>query len=123
MTDYIDVNLRDGIELSRAEWVKFLNEDLDAENATKTWDIRGAVMTDIGNGRDIELNGHLYQQRIHTLYDSAKELLDEVIVNNPNDILEILEKMTEETIAEVVMQLENVEKKDGKYLLKDKGDD
>lgn len=122
MTDYIDINLRDGVELSRAEWVKFLNEDLDAENATRTWDIRGTVMTDIGNGRDIELNGHLYQQRNHVLYDSAKELLDEVIVNNPNDILEILEKMPEETIAEIIIQLKNVEKKDEKFLLKDERD-
>lgn len=122
MTDYISISLRDGVELPRSEWSKFLNEDIDAENATKSWNIRGTVMTDIGNGRDIEINGHLYQQRNHVLYDSAKELLNEVILYNPNDILNILERMPEETIAEIIMKLDNVEKKDEKYLLKDEGD-
>ena len=119
MAEYICVNLRDGVELPRNEWFKLLQEDIDAENATKSWDIKGAVMTDIGNGRDIDLNGHLYQQKNHILYDSAKELFDRVVWSDVNRIIEILEKMPEEKIAEIVMQLENVEKKDEKFLLKE----
>ena len=77
--NYITTHFRNGKELSFDEWKRMFNEDLDKENKSLGWDISGAVYSDLGNGRDIELNGHFYQRRTNILYDSAKELFDDLM--------------------------------------------
>ena len=121
--DYITTHFRDRKELSFEEWSKMIDEDLDKENESLGWNISGAVYSDLGNGRDIELNGHYYQRRTNILYDSAKELFDDLMSDGQYDvILDVLKKMTEKEIYNIVSKMKCVNVKDNKLLLKDEKD-
>ena len=121
--EYITTCFRDGTALPFEEWNKMIEEDLNKENESLTWDISGAVYTDLGNGRDIELNGHYYQRRTDTLYDSAKDLFNDLMFDGQYEvILEVLKEMTEEEIFGIVSKMKCVNVKDDKLLLKDEKD-
>lgn len=51
MVEYIITHSIDGKQVSNEEWSKLLKEDLAKENESLTWDISGAVYSDLGNGR------------------------------------------------------------------------
>lgn len=114
---------RDDKEISFEEFKKIFKEDLEKENATLGWDISGAVYSDWGNGRDVELNGHEYKCRTVELYDSAKELFDDFMFEGYYDILfDVLKAMSETEIFNIVSKMKCVDVKDGKLMLKDKND-
>lgn len=123
MVEYITTHLRDGEQVSNEEWSKMLKEDLAKENESLTWDISGAIFSDLGNGRDVELNGHYYESRTNMLYDSAKELFDDLMSEGQYDvILDTLKEMSEEEIFNIVSKMKCVITKDEKLLLKDEKD-
>lgn len=123
MVEYITTHLRDGEQVSNEEWSKMLKEDLAKENESLTWDISGAIFSDLGNGRDVELNGHYYENRTNMLYDSAKELFDDLMSEGQYDvILDTLKEMSEEEIFNIVSKMKCVIAKDEKLLLKDEKD-
>lgn len=123
MEKYITTYFRDNKELSHDEWSKMFKEDLRKENESSNWDISGAVYADLGNGRDIELNGHYYESRTDALYDSAKELFDDLMYDGHQDvILDVLNEMTEEEIFKIISKMKCVKAKDNKLLLKDEKD-
>lgn len=121
--EYITTCFRDGTALPFEEWNKMINEDLEKENKSRTWDISGAVCSDLANGRDVELNGHYYQRRTDTLYDSAKDLFNDLMFDGCYDIVfDVLKEMTEEEIFNIVSRMKCVSIKDNKLLLKDEED-
>ena len=123
MVEYITTHLRDGEQVSNEEWSEMLKEDLAKENESLTWDISGAIFSDLGNGRDVELNGHYYESRTNMLYDSAKELFDDLMSEGQYDvILDTLKEMSEEEIFNIVSKMKCVITKDEKLLLKDEKD-
>lgn len=123
MANYITTHLRDGKQVSFEEWNKMLKEDLAKENERLTWDISGAVYSDLGNGRDIELNGHFYERRTNILYDSARELFDDLMSEGQYDVIfDTLKEMTEKEIYSIVSRMNCVIVKDEKLLLKDEKD-
>lgn len=123
MIEYITTHSRDGKQVSAEEWSKMLKEDLAKENESLIWDISGAVYSDLGNGRDVELNGHYYERRTNMLYDSAKELFDDLMSEGQYDvILDTLKEMTEEEIFSIVSKMKRVTIEDEKLLLKDEKD-
>lgn len=123
MIEYITTHLRDGKQVSNEEWNKMLKEDLAKENESLTWDISGAVYSDLGNGRDVELNGHYYERRTNMLYDSAKELFDDLMSEGQYDvILDALKEMTDEEIYNIVSKMKCVTVEAEKLLLKDEKD-
>lgn len=123
MADYIITYSRDGKQVSSEEWREMLKEDLAKENNELTWDISDAVYSDLGNGRDIELNGHFYERRTNMLYNSAKELFDDLMSEGQYDvILDALKEMTEKEIYNIVSKMNCVTVKDEKLLLKDEKD-
>ncbi len=123
MVEYITTYSRDGKQVSNEEWSKMLKEDLVKENESLTWDISSAVYSDLGNGRDVELNGHYYERRTDMLYDSAKELFDDLMSEGQYDvILDALKEMAEEEIYNIVLKMKCVTVEDRKLLLKDEKD-
>ena len=121
--NYITTHFRDGKELSFDEWKRIFNEDLDKENKSLGWDISGAVYSDLGNGRDIILNGHSYQRRTNILYDSAKELFDDLMWDGEYEVIfDVLKEMTEKEIFNIVSKIKCVNIQEDKLLLKDKMD-
>lgn len=121
--DYITTHFRDGKELSFEEWKKMFNEDLDKENESLTWDISGAVYSDLANGRDIDLNGHYYERKTDKLYGSAKELFEDLMDDGHYDVIfDVLKEMSEKEIFNIVSKIHCVNIKDDKLLLKDEKD-
>lgn len=119
MTDYITVYLRDGEEISRDKWKKLFDEDLNIENEKHTWDIIQTVYTDLGNGRDMDLNGHLYQMKTNVLYDNAKELLEDLVMEDGACmVLDVLREMPETQLSNLLSKAERIVKHDEKLLLK-----
>ena len=120
---YITTYLRDGKELSVEEWKKMFEEDLDKENESLTWDISGAVYSDLANGRDMDLNGHYYERKTDRLYDSAKELFEDLIDDGHYDVIfDVLKEMSEKEIFYIVSKMQCVNITDNKLLLKDEKD-
>lgn len=121
--DCITTYYRDDKEMSFEEFEKIFDEDLEKENESLGWDIKGAVYSDWGNGRDVELNGHEYKCRTVEIYDSAKELFDDFMFEGYYDMLfDVLKEMSETEIFNIVSKLKCVDVKDGKLMLKDKND-
>lgn len=119
MTDYITIHLRDGKEISRDEWNKLFKKDLDIENEKSTWNIIQTVYADLGNGRDMDLNGHLYQRKTNVLYDNAKELLEDLIMEDGACVvLDMLREMPETELFNLLSKVDRIDKHDGKLLLK-----
>ena len=125
MVDYITTYKRDGKEVSSEEWNKMLKEDIekDVERFSFIIGYKDAIYTDLSNGRDIELNGHYYETRTNSLYDSAKDLLDNLMFEGKYDvILKVLKEMPETEILNIVSRMKCINVKDGKLLLKDEKD-
>lgn len=121
--DYITTYYRDDKAISFEEFKKVFEEDLEKENECRIWDIRGAVYSDWGNGHDVVLNEHEYKCRTDSLYDSAKELFEEFLLDGDYEMLiDVLKEMPEAEIFNIVSKLECVNVKDGKLILKDKMD-
>lgn len=119
MTDYITVYLRDGKEIGRDKWKQLFDEDLNIENEKHTWDIIQTVYTDLGNGRDMDLNGHLYQMETNVLYDNAKELLEDLIMEDGACmVLDVLREMSEVELLNLLSKADRIVKHDEKLLLK-----
>ena len=120
---YIDTYFRDGKELSFEELKTIFKEDLNEEKKSFTWDISGSVYTDFYNGKDIELNGHVYATRTKILYDSAKELFNNLVTNGQSEIiLEALNELTETELFGILSKIKCVNVKDNKLLLEDEKD-
>ena len=115
---YIDTYFRDGKELSSEEWSQMLKIDLEIEQKSRNWDVAGVVYSDIGNGRDVEVNGHYYEQRTDFLYDSAKELFEDLMFEGHYDlIIDVLNEMDEEEIFTILSKSKCINVKENKKLL------
>lgn len=122
MANYIDIYLRDGKQISKSEWFELLRRDLDIEinNSGFIGSIfTAAVYTDIQNGRDVDLNGYLYQQRTDIIYDSAHELLEDLITDGEYDtFIDILRSLTEVQLRALLSKSDSIDKQDGKLIIK-----
>lgn len=124
MEKYITTYFINKKEVTYEEWSESLKKDLDEESKHYKWDFSSVVQADIFNGRDVEVNGNLYERRTAILYDSAKELLKEGYYYGLSDEIYdmLLEELSEEEIFNLLSKLRCVEVKDGKLLLKDEKD-
>lgn len=123
MVDYITIHSIDGKQVSFEEWSEQLKEDLEKENEELGWSISGAVYSDLGNGRDVEVNGHYYERRTNMLYNSAKELFNDLMSEGQYDvILDALKEMSEVELLNIVSKMKCVTVKNEKLLLKDEKD-
>lgn len=120
MANYVDIYLRDGKQISKSEWFELLRKDLDIENNNSSGFIfTEAVYTDIQNGRDVGLNGYLYQQRTDIIYDSAHELLEDLIIDGEYDtFIDILRSLTEVQLRALLSKSDSIDKQDGKLIKK-----
>lgn len=115
---YIDTYFRDGTKVSCEEWSQMLKIDLEIEQKSRSWDVAGVVYSDIGNGRDVEVNGHYYQQRTDFLYDSAKELFEDLMFDGHYDmIIDVLKEMTEEEVFNILSKSKCIHVKENRQLL------
>ena len=123
MPEYINHYYRNDKELSYEEWINQFKSDLDKENERRTWDISGAVWTDYGNGRDIELNGYVYKHRVEYVYNTAKELLEDMIFNGIDcELIEAIKSFSEEEAKMFVKHMDRVKKDGQKFILEDEED-
>ena len=118
--EYINRYYRDDQELPYEEWIDAFKADLDKEAEGCTWDIRSAVWSDYGNGRDCELNKHEYKVRTHWIYDIAKELLDDMLAEGKYaELLAAIELLTENEAEMFVRHIRRVKRREQKYVLED----
>ena len=118
MNEYITHHLRDGEEISFEEWNEKFKEDLDKESKRYKFDLSGAVYADLGNGCDIRLDGHLYQRRTDVVYDSAKELFEDMVFDDGGYFLvDILREMTDDEIEAIIVRHQRVMKQGEKLVL------
>lgn len=123
MPECIHHYYRNDNELSYEEWINLFHIDLDIENENSTWDIRGAVWADYGNGRDIELNGHMYKCRIDWVYDTAKELLDDMIDNGEDyELVNAIKSLSEEEATMFIKYIDRAKSNEQKFILEDNKD-
>ena len=120
MADWIHHYYRDDEELPYEKWIKLFREDLDKEAEQYEWDVRSAVWTDYGNGRDLDLNGHEYKTRTDEVYDTAKELLEDMIFDGKHsELIDAIESLTEAEAEMFVKYIDRVKKNEQKFILED----
>lgn len=120
MADWIHHYYRDDKELPYEEWIELFKEDLEKEAEGCTWNIRSAVWTDYGNGRDQDLNGHEYKSRTDFAYDTAKELLEDMIFEGKHsELIDAIESLTEAEAEMFVKYIDRVKKSKRKFILED----
>lgn len=118
--EYINHYYRDDEELSYDKWMELFKADLDKEAEEHTWNIRSAVWTDYGNGKDCYLNGHIYKTRTDYVYDTAKDLLiDMMCEGNQYELLKAIESLSKEEAEMFVRHINRAKKNEQKFILKD----
>ena len=124
MLKFITTHYLDNIEVSEEEWRKALNDDIEAES--KSWgkfNLKSSIFSDLGNGRDIIINDHLYKRRTVTEYNAPRELLSDIVFDGNFDMLyEVLDSMPDEELFALLSKVKHVTAKDSKLYLSDKKD-
>lgn len=116
MIEYINVYIKDEVELSFKEWNDSLNKDIEIENSQKTWNVRPAINTDLANGRIVNVNGHYYSQKTSLIYDSAFDVFEAIADEDPYTIIDIIKNMSDEKIENIILQIDGIKKVDNKFL-------
>lgn len=112
--------IRDDKEIHEEEWRRLLKQDIYEEEVVYNWEISNYVNTDIGEGREVEVNDHSYQIKTDTVYESAKELFaDLMFEGKQEDILSVLDNLPESDLFRILSMVENVTAKDGKLILEE----
>ena len=120
MANWIHHYYRDDKGLPHEEWIKLFKADLEKEAEDCTWNIRSAVWTDYGNGRDSYLNGHEYKSRTDVVYDTAKELLEDMISDGKHyELIEAIESLSEKEARVFIGYIGRVKKNGPKFILED----
>ena len=120
MSDWIHHYYRDDEELPYEEWISLFKEDLEIEAKSHVWDIRGAVWTDYGNGRDQDLNGHKYKRRTDEVYNTAKDLLESMICDGVHlELIEAIEALSESDAEMFVKYINRVKRCENIFILED----
>ena len=86
---------RDNKELKYEEWKNLLDMDMYVEQKNSEWDIRGNVDNAIERGTEFELNEHVYYALEETHFDTAKELINEMIEYYDCELLDTIEQFSE----------------------------
>lgn len=121
--EYINHYYRDDKELPYDEWMQLFKADLDKEAEGCTWNIKSAVWTDYSNGRDCDLNGHVYKSRTDYAYNTAKDLLDDMIFEGKQyELIKAIESLSEEEAEMFVKYIDRVKKNEQKFILEDDGE-
>lgn len=116
--EFININLRDEKELPFKEWNDHLKQDIEIENSKTTWNITPSINTDLSNGRTVNVNGHSYSQKTNIEYDSAYELYEDFVYEDPWTIIDIIKNLPDEEIENIILKIDRVEKVNKKFLLK-----
>ena len=107
--DYIYHKFRDGKEINENDWYELLKIDVEEENRDHQFDFKAATYTDVFNGMDVDPNGHLYQIKVEQVYDSAYELLEDLICCGELDaILEAAQHLSEDELRMAFLNLKRV---------------
>ena len=86
---------RDNKELKYEEWKNLLDMDMYVEQKNSEWDIRGKADNAIEFGIEFEMNEHVYYVLEETHFDTAKELIDEMIEYYDGELLDAIEQFSE----------------------------
>ena len=86
---------RDDIELSKEQWLEQLNADSYLEQEGCQWSIERRVTHDLAYDSEVWVNEHFYKivEEIH--YDTAKELINEMIDYDDCELLEAIQQFSE----------------------------
>ena len=113
--DYIYHRFRDGKEINENDWYELLKIDVEEESRDHEWDLKTATYTDVFNGRDVNLNGHLYQIKLEEVYDTACELLEDLVDSGEYDIiLDAVQYLSEDELRMIFSKLKRVTMNNGK---------
>lgn len=86
---------RDNKELKYEEWKNLLDMDMYVEQKNSEWDIRGNVDRAIEYGTEFEMNEHVYYVLEEAHFDTAKELINEMIEYYDGELLDAIEQFSE----------------------------
>jgi hypothetical protein len=79
---------RDHKEIPYEDWKTFLDEDLSVEEDMYCWQLDFAY-------KEEEVNGHIYYLLYEDHYDTAKELINEMIDYDDCELLEAISQFSE----------------------------
>lgn len=119
---------RDGVEIQHDEFQRLFDEDLDIEDTQCRelcgYSIKYIVLSDFGEGHDCTLNGHVYGCRCDYIYDSAKELLEDMIDEGYHgELFDAMKLLSEEDAKCLARKLSRVHVDGHKFILADPNDE
>lgn len=113
--DYTTLFLRDKEPIEAKQFDDLLRQDVDERNKTRKYqtEIR-LVYQDLNNGYAVECNNHLYEYRTIVSSSNEREILDNFLMNNAVYLEELTDKLSDETIKDILSVLQ-IKKENNEY--------
>ena len=86
---------RDDIELSKEQWFEQLNADSYFEQESCQWSVEQRITDDFTYDNKAWVNEHFYKIVEETHYDTAKELINDMIDYDDCELLEAIQQFSE----------------------------
>lgn len=93
--EFVYKYFRDDVELSSREWFELLAMDISAENKNSLWNVGPRVNHDLAYDNEAWVNDHFYNKVEETHFETAKELVNEMIDYDDCELLEAIQQFSE----------------------------
>lgn len=113
--DYTTKFYRDKEPIEAKQFDDLLRYDVDERNKTRKYQTEmRSVYQDLNNGYAVEYNNHLYEYRTIVSSSNEREILDNFLMNNAVYLEELIDKLSDETIKDILSVLQ-IKKENNEY--------
>lgn len=113
--DYTTKFYRDKESIEAKQFDDFLRCDVDEHNKTRNYHTEmRSVYQDLNNGYAVKYNNHLYEYRTIVSSSNEREILDNFLMNNAVYLEELIDKLSDETIKDILSVLQ-IKKESNEY--------
>lgn len=113
--DYTTKFYRDKESIEPKKFDDLLRQDVDEDNKSRKYQTEmRSVYQDLNNGYAVEYNNHLYEYRTIVSSSNEREILDNFLMNNEVYLEEFIDKLSDETIKDILSVLQ-IKKENNEY--------
>lgn len=113
--DYTTKFYRDKEQIEAKQFDDLLRYDVDEHNKTRKYQTEmRSVYQDLNNGYAVKYNNHLYEYRTIVSSSNEREILDNFLMNNAVYLEELIDKLSDETIKDILSVLQ-IKKENNEY--------
>lgn len=113
--DYTTKFYRDKESIEPKKFDDLLRQDVDEDNKSRKYQTEmRSVYQDLNNGYAVKYNNHLYEYITIVSSSNEREILDNFLMNNAVYLEELVDKLSDETIKDILSVLQ-IKKENNEY--------